>query len=892
MKRIFAGPVFISGFLILLIAANTSFAQTLTWNGYTSSDWSDYHNWSTWAIPADGDKIFIHTAGSYNPIADNIGYLEVNQINVRYKTLTLRGNTHITNLASVRNFQISDNGVITIEAGATAEHTRWTRIGAGSPGIMNVLGTYLSGTERIDIGFDGLSAAGSMLNIYEGGLFQSDGGDVFNIYDGSMINIYGGTLKKYGNYIDSEDHLNFGDLIAQNKILFPTPGSSYTLEYKADGYTYLTVTVTSKAAMEIPTDGSSNVGPDIKLEWQSGQGAASHDVYFGTDYNLVSSATTNDPEYKGNKPLGEEFYQGTALLASGQTYYWRIDEIPANGSPVTGDIWSFTVGDGQAGNPSPENGQTSVTNEVDLQWDSGIDTGTHDIYIGTNYNDVLNATTVSPEYVDNTPGTSYLVNLNGGTTYFWRIDCVDALGTFTGDVWQFTTEEGRDFAIDTFDDYTDTADLQNTWTVAGGATIALETNRELYTYRYSGLRLDYSNITAPWFSQVVKTYPVGLNLTTGGVESIVLYYLGDPNIDGLYVTLDDGTNSSSQHITDTARLGSPQWQELNFDISGFTGVNLTDIREFSIGIISQSAPPGGSCSVYIDEIAAFPRRCTLANAHPADLDGDCQIGPAELQWVMDHWLSQQYTQTAADPGTNGLIAYYNFNETSGATLNDSSANSHNGTVDPAGSNNWDAAGYMGGCLDFDGTFGVTLPGNTFDTVSDAVTVSVWINADENEQPGKPGLAEMGAGELPAGTASSCQWDTTQYMTEQTSDFAGSWHHWAFVKDTLAGTMRIYKDGILVSQNTTAATTIDNSSLTRIGSAPDGTRGFFRGKMDEMRIFNMALPHSNIAYLAGLSQVDQPIAPALSPVDPVQDGTINLKDFATIASDWTEQVLWP
>lgn len=892
MKRTCLGSLYICSLIVLIFATNTSIAQTLTWNGYTSSDWSDYYNWSPWAIPADGDKIFIHTAGSYNPIADNIGYLEVNQINVRYKTLTLRGNTHIKNLASVRNFQISDNGVITIEAGATAEHTRWTRIGAGSPGIMNVLGTYLSGTERIDIGFDGLSAAGSMLNIYEGGLFQSDGGSVFNIYDGSMINIYGGTLKKYGNYIDSEDHLNFGDLIAQNKILFPTPGSSYTLEYDADGYTYLTVTVTSKAAMEIPTDGSSNVGPDIKLEWQSGQGAASHDVYFGTDYNLVSSATTNDPEYKGNKPLGEEFYQGTALLASGQTYYWRIDEIPANGSPVTGDIWSFTVGDGQAGNPSPQDEQTSVTNEVDLQWDSGIDTGTHDIYIGTNYNDVLNATTVSTEYVDNTPGTSYLVNLNGGTTYFWRIDCVDALGTFTGDVWQFTTEEGRDFAIDTFDDYTDTADLQGTWGQEGNALIDLETSRELYTYRYSGLRLDYSNAASPWFSQVVKTYPIGLDLTTGFVESIVFYYLGDENVDGLYVTLDDGTVSSSQYITDTDRLQSPLWQEFNFDLSGFSGPDLTSIHKITIGIGLQTPAPGGSGTVYIDEIAAFPERCTIEHLHPADVDGDCRIGTTELLWALDHWLSQEYTQTAADPGTNGLIAYYNFNETSGATLNDSSANSHNGTVDPAGSNNWDAAGYMGGCLNFDGTFGVTLPGDIFDTVSDAVTVSVWINADETEQPAKPGLAEMGAGQLPAGASQSCRWDSTQYLTEQTSDFAGSWHHWAFVKDAFAGLMRIYKDGILVSQNTSAAASIDNSSSTRLGSALDGSSGFFRGKMDEMRIYNLALPHSNIVFLADATEVDQPVTPALSPVDPVEDGTINLKDFAAIASDWTEQVLWP
>jgi len=95
-----------------------------------------------------------------------------------------------------------------------------------------------------------------------------------------------------------------------------------------------------------PADGTVNVKPSVILGWVAGAVAASHEVYFGTDADAVSNATTASPEYKGPKALGEESYDPGKLTLN-TTYYWRIDEVntASPDSPWAGNVWSFTTGD-------------------------------------------------------------------------------------------------------------------------------------------------------------------------------------------------------------------------------------------------------------------------------------------------------------------------------------------------------------------------------------------------------------------------------------------------------------------------------------------------------------------------------------------------------------------
>ncbi|MBN2271847.1 MAG: DUF2092 domain-containing protein [Sedimentisphaerales bacterium] len=83
-----------------------------------------------------------------------------------------------------------------------------------------------------------------------------------------------------------------------------------------------------------PADGAEGTAlTGLKLTWMPGSYAVAHRVYFGPDPDrlaLLGEVTTESAE--------------PATLERRATYYWRIDEVQADGSIATGDLWSFHTG--------------------------------------------------------------------------------------------------------------------------------------------------------------------------------------------------------------------------------------------------------------------------------------------------------------------------------------------------------------------------------------------------------------------------------------------------------------------------------------------------------------------------------------------------------------------
>jgi hypothetical protein len=104
--------------------------------------------------------------------------------------------------------------------------------------------------------------------------------------------------------------------------------------------------------------------------------------------------------------------------------------------------WSLTArsaaAEFKATNPKPADGATGVTLPL-LQWTPGATAVWHDVYIGTN------PQPGQAEFVGRqilaTSIYFYAAGLKPGTTYYWRIDEIEADKTtiHTGDVWNFTT---------------------------------------------------------------------------------------------------------------------------------------------------------------------------------------------------------------------------------------------------------------------------------------------------------------------------------------------------------------------------------------------------------------------------------------------------------------------
>jgi len=83
---------------------------------------------------------------------------------------------------------------------------------------------------------------------------------------------------------------------------------------------------------------------DVVLGWTPGQKAQKHDVYFGTVPADVETAIRSSPlGVLVSQAQDANSYDPAGLLALGQTYYWRVDEVDASSNVTKGNVWSFTV---------------------------------------------------------------------------------------------------------------------------------------------------------------------------------------------------------------------------------------------------------------------------------------------------------------------------------------------------------------------------------------------------------------------------------------------------------------------------------------------------------------------------------------------------------------------
>lgn len=188
-----------------------------------------------------------------------------------------------------------------------------------------------------------------------------------------------------------------------------------------------------------PADGAINVESAL-LRWTAGCSAVWHDVYLGT------SATLGPSEHRGRTSLTIcVFLEGFAPCT---TYYWRIDEVEADETVHTGDVWHFrTAGEEKAHNPDPPDGATGVFPDVELSWSAGCSTSWHEVYFGTEYEAVASRTGDTHRASQDRANTTYDPpgDLAYETQYFWCIDEVVRLAdgattTYAGDIWDFETE--------------------------------------------------------------------------------------------------------------------------------------------------------------------------------------------------------------------------------------------------------------------------------------------------------------------------------------------------------------------------------------------------------------------------------------------------------------------
>jgi len=203
---------------------------------------------------------------------------------------------------------------------------------------------------------------------------------------------------------------------------------------------------------------------------------------------------------------------------------------------------------------------------------------------------------------------------------------------------------------------------------------------------------------------------------------------------------------------------------------------------------------------------------------------------------------------AGVPGGEGLVAAYALNETAGTTAADASGNGHPGTVSGA---TWIATGKVGGALSFDGVNDwVTVPNAPDLNPATGLTVMTWIYPTVSNGV-RDVVIKEGAG-VDVYNLYHRNWrgrpeanvliGGVNRTAEGTSLPANAWSHVASTYDGV--TLRLFVNGVQVASTAAAGSIPSSTGPLRIGG--NSLWGeFFKGRIDEVRVYNRALSQVEI-----------------------------------------------
>jgi PKD repeat protein len=201
--------------------------------------------------------------------------------------------------------------------------------------------------------------------------------------------------------------------------------------------------------------------------------------------------------------------------------------------------------------------------------------------------------------------------------------------------------------------------------------------------------------------------------------------------------------------------------------------------------------------------------------------------------------------------SDGLVAAYGFEETSGSTVVDATGNGNNGTIKGAVQI---SNGKYGKALKFDGVNDwVTVNNSTSLALSTSMTLEAWVYPESittgntvifKEKSGGA-VYNLYASEDKEGPVSSFSKNNKYYIIEDSNPLP--LNQWSHLVSTYDGQyQRLYVNGAEVASRNQTGTIEQSTGVLRIGG--NSVWGeFFKGYIDEVRIYNRALTATEINY---------------------------------------------
>jgi hypothetical protein len=568
--------------LVFLLGMAGNVLAAVTYNQYSgpaNGDWNTAGNWALGHVPTTAEKAGAKTVGGPLVVTSTPacgewtlggtagGIITINS-GGSVSTVTSGGGTGRVSMGQ----SAGENGTLNMNGG-TATFAGILDVGYAGTGHINLSAGTVTTPDNFYVGFNGKGyvqmTGGSITVGLNFGIAKNTG----SIAD---VNLYGGTITVNGTFTMSSGggmDITTGTLIINGDVttLVTTyinngwitgygGAGTVNVSYNTPNAGKTTVTASSsalpgQAANPSPANGATGVNTTADLSWTAGSGATSHDVYFGT---------TSPGTSRGNQTATT---YDTGTMANSTTYYWRIDEKNAAGT-TTGVVWSFTTAaapqpPGQAANPSPATGATNVSATADLSWTVGSGATSHDVYFGT---------TSPGTFRGNQTATTYDTGtMTNSTTYYWRIDEKNAVGTTTGVVWSFTTESAPPPpALTAYYCDVDAMSSSLPMTVDGNLNSKIEATSSQYTAIASSDNSRWQTLD-PGSSDEVFLW-LENSITEGNITSIDLSFEG-------YLS-----NSSANFSIWARNVANSRWDQIGTTQSIPTGSDGTITRSITSNI--------------------------------------------------------------------------------------------------------------------------------------------------------------------------------------------------------------------------------------------------------------------------------------------------------------------
>jgi len=266
----------------------------------------------------------------------------------------------------------------------------------------------------------------------------------------------------------------------------------------------------------------------------------------------------------------------------------------------------------QAKEPQPASEANEVEPNAALAWRPGREAEVHEVYVSADEDAVVNGTTALVDTVSVNCYDLSTLDLELGTTYYWRINEVNevqAIPSWAGDVWDFSTQAF--VVVEDFERYTDDIDAEKAiWQTWGdgyeipenGALVGYAESpfveRDILNSGQQSMPLFYDNSAGAAFSETERTFDSPQDWTRSGTAILAIHFQGAPDNAGQLYAKINGVKVA--YPGDAADITAASWIRWDIDLTS-VGTNLGAVRTLVIGIEG-----GGSGVVYIDDIRLLP----------------------------------------------------------------------------------------------------------------------------------------------------------------------------------------------------------------------------------------------------------------------------------------------